>query len=198
MGLRFYYARRLNDGIEDLSLDFDDFVGAINGELVGKFVNLCSRTIGFVGKRFDGHIAERDDAAGDLVSRLRARSAQAVQSFAEFRHAQAMRLLIESADEANTYLQDRAPWALFKQDPKAAQAVCATAIDAAQAIFAALSPVMPKLAEQLSLMLNFDLAQPGSWDQELGTQQLEPFVRLADRVERGRLDELVDACRVPA
>ena len=57
--LRFYYARRLNEGIEDMSLDFDDFVGAINGELVGKVVNLCSRTIGFVGKRFDGTIEAR-------------------------------------------------------------------------------------------------------------------------------------------
>ncbi len=196
--LRFYYARRLSDGIDDLSLDFDDFVGAINGELVGKIVNLCSRTIGFVGKRFDGHIAERDPEAGQLIAQLRQRSGKAVQCFADFRHAQAMRLLIESADEANTYLQDRAPWALYKVDPQAAQAVCATAIDAAQVIFAALSPVMPELVGKLSEMLGLDLAQPGAWETELGERQLQSFVRLADRVERGRLDELVEACRVPA
>ena len=194
--LRFYYARRLNEGIEDMSLDFDDFVGAINGELVGKVVNLCSRTIGFVGKRFDGAIDARDPAAGDLVERLRARSQQAVEHFAGFRHAQAMRLLIESADEANTYLQDRAPWALFKEDPSAAQAVCATAIDAAQVLFAALSPVMPDLAARLSRMIGLDLAQPGSWHVELGARQLQPFERLANRVERRQLDELVEACRV--
>ncbi len=196
--LRFYYARRLNDGIEDLSLDFDDFVGAINGELVGKFVNLCSRTIGFVGKRFDGEIAHRDPEAGDLVERLRARSGQAVERFAAFQHAHAMRLLIESADEANTYLQDRAPWALFKEDPAAAQAVCATAIDAAQVIFSALAPVMPELTSTLGKMIGTDLSAPNAWAVELGARRLQPFARLADRVERGRLDELVDACRVSA
>ena len=194
--LRFYYARRLNGGIEDLSLDFDDFVGAINGELVGKFVNLCSRTIGFVGKRFDGEIAQRDPEAGDLVERLRARSGKAVKRFAAFEHAQAMRLLIESADDANTYLQDRAPWALFKEDPAAAQAVCATAIDAAQVIFSALAPVMPELAAELGKMIGTDLSAPNAWAVELGARRLQPFARLADRVERGRLDELVDACRV--
>ena len=179
-------------------MDFDDFVGAINGELVGKFVNLCSRTIGFVGKRFEGRLVARDPESGDLVARLRQRSADAVGLFAEFKHAAAMRLLVESADEANTYLQDRAPWALFKEDPAAAQAVCASAIDAAQAIFAALQPVMPRLAAELSAMIGVDLSAPRAWETELGETQLQPFARLADRVERSRLDELVEACRVPA
>jgi methionyl-tRNA synthetase len=193
--LRFYYARRLNDGIEDLSLDFDDFVGAINGELVGKFVNLCSRTIGFVGKRFAGELAERDEVAGDMVEKLRARSAEAMQLFADFKHAQAMRLLIQSADEANTYLQDRAPWALFKENPAEAQKVCASAIDAAQAIFAGLQPVLPQLCAELSAMLGLDLSAEKSWDIDLGATKINAFARLADRVERSRLDELVEACK---
>ena len=95
-------------------------------------------------------------------------------------------------------MQERAPWALFKEDPESAQRVCATAIDAAQVIFSALQPVMPDLVRRLGGILGVDFRQPAVWDHELGDAQLNPFERLADRVERTRLDELVAACVQPA
>jgi methionyl-tRNA synthetase len=51
--LRYYYATKLNSSMEDLDLNLDDFVAKNNSDLIGKFINIPSRTSGFVGKFFN-------------------------------------------------------------------------------------------------------------------------------------------------
>ena len=48
--LRYYYASKLSSGVDDIDLNFDDFIGKVNSDLVGKVVNIASRTARFVEK----------------------------------------------------------------------------------------------------------------------------------------------------
>jgi methionyl-tRNA synthetase len=62
--LRYYYAAKLGAGVDDIDLNFDDFVARVNSDLVGKFINIASRTAGLLLKYFDGRIGKisADDA----------------------------------------------------------------------------------------------------------------------------------------
>ena len=55
--LRYYYAAKLNDRIEDIDLNLEDFIQRINSDLVGKVVNIASRCAGFITKNFSGKLS---------------------------------------------------------------------------------------------------------------------------------------------
>ncbi len=54
--LRYYYAAKLNDTMEDIDLNFDDFIARVNSDLVGKYINIASRCSGFITKKFGGKL----------------------------------------------------------------------------------------------------------------------------------------------
>ena len=48
--LRYYYASKLSARVDDIDLNFEDFINKVNSDLVGKVVNIASRTARFVEK----------------------------------------------------------------------------------------------------------------------------------------------------
>ncbi|MEK7697644.1 MAG: methionine--tRNA ligase, partial [Pseudomonadota bacterium] len=57
--LRYYFAAKLGPRVEDIDLNFDDFIARINSDLVGKYINIASRTAGFITNKFDGKLASQ-------------------------------------------------------------------------------------------------------------------------------------------
>ena len=57
--LRYYYAAKINGSMEDIDLNLTDFIARVNSDLVGKYVNIASRTAGFISKRFDGNLCNK-------------------------------------------------------------------------------------------------------------------------------------------
>ena len=55
--------------MEDLDLSLDDFVAKVNSDLIGKYINIASRTAGFISKKFDGKLATKDGMQDDRVRR---------------------------------------------------------------------------------------------------------------------------------
>ena len=45
-----------NSTMEDIDLNLDDFLSRVNSDLVGKFINIASRTSGFIHKYFEGKL----------------------------------------------------------------------------------------------------------------------------------------------
>lgn len=105
--LRYYYAAKLNDRIEDLDFNLDDFVQRVNSDIVNKLVNLASRNASFVAKRFEGKLAEKlDDEA--LFNEFTAQ-AETIANFYENREFnKAIRAIMELTDKANKYIDDKA------------------------------------------------------------------------------------------
>ena len=56
--LRYYFATMLSDAPVDVDLDLKAFEERVNSHLIGKWVNIASRTAGFVQKFFDGKLAD--------------------------------------------------------------------------------------------------------------------------------------------
>ena len=55
--LRYYYAAKLGPSMEDVDLSLEDFVARVNSDLVGKYVNIASRTAPFIHKYFKGSLS---------------------------------------------------------------------------------------------------------------------------------------------
>ena len=192
--LRYYLAAKLNNRVEDVDFNAEDFVARVNSDLVGKLVNIASRSAGFVLKRFDGRLA----AANPATLAAFAESwpgAQAVAELYEQReYAKAMRAIMGFTDRVNQFIDTEKPWELARQPEQAERLhqVCSDALRAFADLIRLLSPVLPATAERAADFLN--LPDPGRWDaigQPLPAgHPIKPFQHLMQRTDMKQLDAL--------
>jgi methionyl-tRNA synthetase len=103
--LRYYYAAKLNGSMEDLDLSLDDFVAKVNSDLIGKYINIASRTAGFISKKFDGQLAAQNNIKDARAHELMAAFVNAGEfiatSYEERDFGKAIREIMRLADLAN-------------------------------------------------------------------------------------------------
>ncbi|OOF58280.1 methionine--tRNA ligase [Rodentibacter genomosp. 2] len=190
--LRYYYAAKLNNRIEDLDFNLDDFVQRVNTDIVNKLVNLASRNASFITKRFNGKLADKlEDEA--LFSEFIAQAEQIANYYETREFNKAIREIMTLADKANKYIDDKAPWVIAKEEGKEAelQAVCSMGIELFRVLMTYLKPVLPKLAERSEGFLQSELR----WDnlhQPLLGHTLSPFKALFSRLEKKQIDAVVE------
>ncbi|MGI2225572.1 methionine--tRNA ligase [Shewanella frigidimarina] len=192
--LRYYYAAKLNSRIDDLDLNLEDFAQRVNSDLVGKLVNLASRTAGFISKRFDGRLAKVTDSS--LTDIFLAKSEVIAELYETREFGKAMREIMALADIANAYVADAAPWQLVKQDDKQDEAhqVCSNALNLFRILVTYLKPVLPKLAENVEGFLQLTL----TWDnlgQDLAGHEIATFKALMQRIEPKSIEAIIDASK---
>ncbi|MCC6301749.1 MAG: methionine--tRNA ligase, partial [Gammaproteobacteria bacterium] len=192
--LRYYFAAKLNERIEDLDLNFDDFSARVNSDLIGKYVNIASRTAGFISDRFGGALAARPDADGAvLLARMQGAADDIARAYEERRYGEAVRTIMELADQANAYINDRQPWRLAR-DPSSlahAQEVCSAGINAFRLLTLYLKPILPRIAAAVEAFLAIP---PLAWRDAaelLSGHVIKPYTHLAKRVERAQIDALI-------
>ncbi len=189
--LRYYIAAKLNAGVEDLDFNPDDFVARVNSDLVGKLVNIASRSAGFISKHFGGQLAASlQDPA------LQADFAAAGKHIADLYEARdfaaAIREIMALADRANRYVDDNKPWVLAKDPAKLAdvQAVCTQSLNLFRLLAIYLQPVLPVLVAQVE---TFFQSRPFTWNDAgqplLGTV-IKEYAPLATRVDPKVMDAL--------
>ncbi|MDX1749440.1 MAG: methionine--tRNA ligase [Methylophaga sp.] len=191
--LRYYFAAKLNNTIEDIDLSLEDFQSRINSDLVGKVVNIASRCAGFINKRFDGKLSDSltDEA---LFNAFTDQSESIARRYDNREFAQAMREIMALADKANQYIDEQKPWVLAKEEGKDAevQAVCSMGINLFRVLIAYLKPVLPRTAEQAEAFLNIDSLQWSDIGQPLLSHTIEPFKPLMTRVEQDKIDAIIE------
>ena len=156
--LRYYYAAKLNGSVDDLDLNLEDFAARVNSDLVGKVVNIASRTAGFLVKQFDGVLAEQVHDP-ELMNQFRAQVEPIAALFEQGDTAKAMREITSLADAANQYIAKHEPWNMAK-DPEqrdAVQLVCSQGINMFRCLAVFLKPVLPRTAEKAEAFLNIPL-----------------------------------------
>ncbi len=150
--LRYYYASKLGPRVEDLDLNLEEFVDRVNSHLIGKVVNLASRSARFVEGR--SLAATYPDDEG-LFAAAAARGAEIARAYDECDFARAMREVMALADRANEYVDRKQPWQLKKQPARAAELVdvCTVALNLFRQLAVYLAPVLPKLAADTAALL---------------------------------------------
>jgi len=190
--LRYYYASKLNAGVDDLDLNLEEFIAKVNSDLVGKVVNLASRTARFAKSL---GLAEVYPADGGLFQNAALAGAEIAKSYEDCDFAKATRLIMALADRANEYIDRVEPWKLAKAPERAAelQEVCTVALNLYRQLVLYLSPILPKLATDSAVLLNcsferWELAQTPL----LGTK-IGEFSHLMTRVDPKKVQAMIDS-----
>ncbi|MEX2173739.1 MAG: methionine--tRNA ligase [Pirellulaceae bacterium] len=189
--LRYYYASKLGPRLDDLDLNPTEFINKINSDLVGKVVNLASRTARFV--QATGLAPSYPDDGG-LFARGAAAGKEIADAYEACDFNRAMRLIMELADRANPYVDAKEPWKLTKEHSRAIelQQICTVALNLFRQIAVYLSPVLPKLAEQAGALLNDPITSWQQSQQPLVATPVATFTHLMKRVERKDLDAMIE------
>lgn len=196
--LRYYYAAKLNGSADDLDLNLEDFVARVNSDLVGKVINIASRTAGFLVKQFDGVLADSvHDAA--LMAQFHAQAEPIAALFEAGDTAKAMREVTALADAANQYIAKHEPWNMAKNPEQrdAVQLVCSQGINMFRCLAIFLKPVLPEMAEKAEAFLN---VQPLIWadaEAPLLGHTISKFKPMLQRIETAQIEKMVEASKQP-
>jgi methionyl-tRNA synthetase len=194
--LRYYFASKLSDGIDDLDLHFEDFVQRVNSDLVGKLVNIASRCAGFITRRFNGRLAG-ELAEPALYADFVAAGASIAQAYEGREFGRAMREIMALADRANQYIDEKKPWALAKQRGAEAevQAVCGMGLNLFRALMIYLKPVLPGMAAQVEQFLQIPPLRWADLDAPLLGHAIAEFKPLMQRVDMAQITAMVEDSR---
>ena len=194
--LRYYYAAKLSSRVDDLDLSLDDFVLRVNSDLVGKVVNLASRTSGFIHKRFAGRLSATYPDDDGLHTQFVAAGEEIAQLYESREFAKAMRAIMVLADAANRYVEEQAPWKQAKEQTEAPlQDSCSVALNLFRTLMIYLQPVLPQMSERSREFLDLP---PFTWDSRkdaLAGITIKKFSHLMNRVDPKKVAALQDAAK---
>jgi methionyl-tRNA synthetase len=190
--LRYYYASKLTDGIDDIDLSFEDFINKINSDLVGKFANLASRSGPMLTKHLDSQLGRLDEEGKGLIRKLVLASEQISNDYENLKFASAVRIITSLADEANRYVEQNQPWATIKTDKEKTRTILTAVINAVRILTIYLKPILPKYAEKVEEFLNVGELKFSDLENVLENHRINEFKRLAERIDEKQVKEMVE------
>ncbi|WP_343184114.1 methionine--tRNA ligase [Buchnera aphidicola (Ceratovacuna keduensis)] len=157
--LRYYYASKISNGIEDININAEDFVYKINSGLVNKIINLALRNSKLINKYFDGMLSKNLENMSEYNNFLL--KFKKIDVF--FKHLKYKNIIIEIlkiSNFANSYINKKSPWSFVKKDSNLlyVQNVCSIGINFFRIIMTYMKPILPKLSKKVELFLNSKLS----------------------------------------
>ena len=194
--LRYYYAAKLNGSMEDIDLNLEDFVARVNSDLVGKYINIASRTAGFINKRFAGKLVSAKSHA--VVETIKASAPEIAKAYEARDYSRALREIMRLADLANADVAEAAPWVVAKQEGDAAQAKlhadCSSALEMFRLLTLYLKPALPDLAGNIEQFLNI---APLTWasvnDSFADDHAINEYNHLITRIDPKHIEAMTEA-----
>ena len=190
---RYYFATKLNDSMEDLDLNLQDFVARVNSDLLGKYINIASRSAGFLVKRFSGVVS--DEAMNHpLLTEIRGASEKIAELYEGREYAKALRSIMELADKVNSFVDENKPWEIAKNPDREAelQPVCSVTLEAFRLLTLYLKPVIPQVATGVEEFLSIPSLSWKDVDKPLSSKNpIHAYKHLMTRVEAPQIDALL-------
>ncbi|MCC5857045.1 MAG: methionine--tRNA ligase [Ectothiorhodospiraceae bacterium] len=191
--LRYYLAAKLGSSVHDLDLSLDDFIHRVNSDLVGKLVNIASRSASFINKRFDGRLADTLEEPA-VYREFTSRGEAIAEAYENREFSRAIREIMQLADQANQYFDERKPWVLAKDETTLpqVQAICTQTLNLFRVLMAYLKPVVPRIAAAAEVFLQVENRHWDDVKQPLLGRPIGKFKPLATRVERDAVDAMLE------
>jgi len=194
--LRYYYAYKLSSKIDDIDLNLEDFKQRVNSDLVGKVVNIASRSASFVVKKFDKELSSHCIEQG-LYDEFVAANTEIAGHYEDRNYGQAMRSIMKLADKANQYIDEKKPWQLAKEEGKSQEVheITSLAINLFRVLMTYLKPVLPEMAEKSEEFLNIDSLNWNDINSPLLGHQINKFKPLMTRVEDEQIEAMIESSK---
>ena len=201
--LRYYIAAKLNGSMEDIDLNLEDFMKKINSDLVGKYINILSRTSGFLIKFFQGTVVDYSNPkfVGLNTAKLEAIFSEyktKIQINYENRNtSKVIKDLITLMDSVNLFIDENKPWVLAKKAKQgsAESELLHQILSANLHFFAKLTilikPILPMISSRVEQEV-FNVSKPWSWEDidNLEIKSINAVGHLVSRVDQTDLDKL--------
>ena len=175
--LRYYFAAKLNNKVEDIDLNFDDYVQRINSDLVGKYLNIASRSASFLKKNKNNL---SDDINAEIINSLLNKKDEIINLYEKREYSKVIRLIMDLADYVNKYINEETPW---KKDEDEAVKISTTALNAFKILSIYLHPVIPNLTNEAFNFLNIIDLTFDSIEKPL-TKKINNYKPLLNRLEK--------------
>ena len=188
--IRYYLASKLSPSIDDIDLNYDDFQKKVNSDLVGKFVNIASRSAGFlkknnnqIGNIIDSKFYENFISSKDEITNL----------FADLEYSKAIKEIMKLADLANAYVDDKKPWILAKDEKNKEEVIkiASTTINLFRVINTYLKIVIPATCSKGESFLKEKTSSIDDIDAPLTNHKLDTFSPILNRLEDEKLEALI-------
>ena len=114
--LRYALTRNMPEN-RDSDFRWDDFVDFHDKELADNLGNFINRVIVLTGKYFGGKVPASEADLGSQLKEVQGLAQQLQDALEAFSFKQAVQVLMEISSWGNVFLQEAAPWALYKKDP---------------------------------------------------------------------------------
>lgn len=195
--LRYYYATKLSSRVEDIDLNLEEFVARVNSDLVGKVVNLASRTAKFVA---GSGLSDTYPEDGGLFEKFASRGKDIAAAYDKGDYSKAMRMIMELADRANPYVESNAPWDLRKDPAKRRelQDVCTVALNLFRTLVIYLAPTLPDLAAKAGELFGETYTRWDQADTPLTGSAIAKFEHMMQRIEPAKVEAMIQESREEA
>lgn len=193
--LRYYYASKLSGGIDDIDLNLDDFTTKVNSDLIGKVVNLASRTARWLQST---GLSETYPDDGGLFDTAAKDAVEIAKAYENCDFARAMRVIMLAADRANAYVDAEQPWKLAKDGPASAeklQEVASVALNLFRQIMVYLTPVLPEISQKVGTLLGGPITQWEESQYPLVNTTVSTFQPLMRRVDPKHIESMLEVVK---
>ncbi len=175
--LRYYFAAKLNNKVEDIDLNFEDYVQRINSDLVGKYLNIASRSASFLKKNKN---ILSDNINNVLINNLILKKNEVISLYETKEYSKLVRVIMDLADDVNKYINDQTPW---KKDIDEAIEIASTAVNAFYILSVYLHPIIPNITNEAFEFLN--IKKISFFDVEkTNIKQINDYKPLLNRLEQ--------------
>ena len=197
--LRYYYASKLNDSMEDIDLNLQDFSAKVNSDLVGKFINIPSRTSGFISKYFENKLVPieniEDKKARDLILGIINIKDLVLEHYESRFFSKLIKLLMTQVELLNEFISQKEPWVLAKKEGQHKvnsdlHQICSTCLHAFRLVSIFITPVIPELTSKIALFFNESPYESFS-DIETEANEINKYEHLIQRLDLKDIEAMI-------
>ena len=174
--LRYYFAAKLNNKVEDIDLNFDDYVQRINSDLVGKYLNIASRSASFLKKNNNILSTNIDN---NILDNLASKKDEVVSLYESREYSKLVRIIMDLADDVNKYINEQTPW---KKEMDEAVDISSTAMKAFYILSLYLHPIIPSITNEAFKFLNIKKVSINNVDEAV--TKINDYKPLLNRLEK--------------
>ena len=185
--LRYYFADKFNNSIDDLDFNEDEFIQKINSDIVGKYLNIASRVSKFIEKNGNNLSANLDE---DFIEKNLSMIDEVIEHYENLNLSKSVKIIMKMADEVNKYINENEPW---KSSEEKAVEVSSTAINCFRIISILLNPVLPTITSKALEVFNDSATNDfNNIKDYLVDTKINPYKPLLKRLEKAKINEEIE------
>ena len=185
--LRYYFADKFNNSIDDLDFNEDEFIQKINSDIVGKYLNIASRVSKFIEKNGNNLSANLDEG---FIEKNLSMIDEVIEHYEDLNLSKSVKIIMKMADEVNKYINENEPW---KSSEEKAVEVSSTAINCFRVISILLNPVLPTITSKALEVFNDSATNDfNNIKDYLVDTKINPYKPLLKRLEKAKINEEIE------